>query len=367
MIQQLLPKHYTDQPFFEKEINSLFETNWQFACMKSEVPEKFSYCVVNYHNTSYFLTNTGKNGLRAFKNVCSHRGNKLYFDDFGKRPVMCLYHNWTYNADGKPINAFNKEFFETPEPDDLLLDQYEVAEVGEFVFVKLSKSDVTIQDQLGIFYDKLIELSAAIGKRIDINTNVHLSNWKLLVENVLECYHCLPVHQNSLYERLGIGGKPYVNFDFFNGNSSAHAPIDTDKIPPKRKKLLQYLESRTFKHESFYHLYLYPNLFISSTEGSSFYIGQALPDSSAQTSLRVRYFEANLPNMEDYRNYQDIINNDIVSFGNEVLNEDREIIQNVQKGLALHKKKLYLNKEEFRIKAFHEHYCSQINTHEFHQ
>ena len=364
MIQFLSPSNYVNQKYFEKEISIIYESNWQFACMKSEISKKNSYFVISYFNTSFFVINTGNNGIRAFKNVCSHRGNKIFLDDFGNRSMMCLYHNWVYNSDGKPTNAFTKDFFETPDESDLILDQYEVQEVGEFIFVNIENSKRTIKDQLGLFYDKLIEISDALGKKISYDLNLHEANWKLLVENVIECYHCLPVHKNSLFERLGIGLKPYTDFEFFNGNSSAHSPIDNDKISPKRKKILQYLEGRTFKHNSFYHLYIYPNLFISSTEGSSFYIGHALPNSSNETNLRVRYFEGKIDNIEDYRNYQDVVNNDIVNFGNEVLNEDKVIIQNVQKGISMSTKKLYLNKEEFRIKYFHEHYCTQLDINE---
>jgi phenylpropionate dioxygenase-like ring-hydroxylating dioxygenase large terminal subunit len=361
MIQKLKPIHYINSEFFDKEISDIFETNWQFACMKSELSERFSYFVVEYGNKSYFVTNTGKDGIRAFKNICSHRANKIFLDDFGKRPIMCLYHNWTYNSEGKPINAFVKDFFESPEESDLLLEQYEVQIVGEFVFVNIGNSKKTIKEQLGNFHNKLIEISNAIGKKITYDCNLHKANWKLLVENVLECYHCLPVHKNSLVERLGVGLKPYINFDFDNGNSSGHAPIDSEKVSPKRKKILKYMENRLYKHDSFYHLYVFPNLFVSSTEGSSFYIGHALPNAVGETNLRIRYFEGKIDSIEKFREYQDIINEDIINFGNEVLNEDKVIIQNVQKGLSISNKNLYLNEEEFRIKAFHEHYCLQIN------
>ena len=361
MIQKLIPFHYTDRKYFRKEIKEVFESNWQFACMKSELLERNSYFVVDYNNNSFFVTNTGKDGIRAFKNVCSHRANKIFLDDFGKRPIMCLYHNWTYNCNGKPINAFVKEFLETPEESNLLLDEYKVQIVGEFIFVNVGNSKKTIKEQLGNFYDKLIEISSSLGNKINYDYNLHKANWKLLVENVLECYHCLPVHKNSLVERLGVGLKPYINLDFYNGNSSGHAPIDSEKVSPKRIKILQYMENRLFKHDSFYHLYIYPNLFISSTEGSSFYIGHGLPNAVNETNLRIRYFEGNIDNIENFREYQNIINNDIINFGNEVLNEDKFIIENVQKGLALSTKSLYLNEEEFRIKAFHEHYCTQIN------
>lgn len=365
MIQKLKPIHYTNREYFDKEILDVFEANWQFACMKSELEERFSYFVVEYSQNSYFLTNTGKDGIRAFKNVCTHRANKIFLDDFGKRPIMCLYHNWTYNSKGKPINAFAKEFFEAPEESALLLDQYEVQIVGEFVFVNIGKSKQTIEDQLGVFHDKLLEISEALGKKIVYSSNLHHSNWKLLAENVLECHHCLAVHKNSLVERLGLGLKPFINFEFFKGNSSGHLPIDEGQISLKRKKLLKYLDNREFKHDSYYHLFIFPNLFISSTEGISFYIGHALPNDFCETNLRTRYFECKIKNMEEYRNYQDFVNTDIVNFGNEILNEDKKIIQNVQKGLAISNKSLYLNKEEFRIKEFQEHYCTQIKAYDF--
>ncbi len=364
MIQKLKPVHYTTREYFDKEILDVFEANWQFACMKSELEERFRYFVVEYSQNSYFVTNTGKDGIRAFKNVCSHRANKIFLDDFGKRPVMCLYHNWTYNSEGKPINAFLKEFFETPKESDLTLDQYEVQIVGEFVFVNVGNSKKRIEDQLGIFYDKLIEISKALGKKITYDSNLHKANWKLLVEDVLECHHCLAVHKNSLVERLGLGHRPFINFEFFNGNSSGHLPIEKDRISVKRKKLLMYLDNREFKHDSYYHLFIFPNLFISSTEGISFYVGHALPNDFLVTNLRIRYFECKIKNMEEYRNYQDFVNTDIVNFGNEILNEDKQIIQNVQKGLSISNKGLYLNKEEFRIKEFQEHYFSQIKAYD---
>jgi phenylpropionate dioxygenase-like ring-hydroxylating dioxygenase large terminal subunit len=365
MKQKLKPIHYTNKKYFKKEIKDVFQNNWQFACMKSEVSQKFSYFVVEYSQNSFFVTNTGKDGIRAFKNVCTHRSNKIFLDDFGKRPVICLYHSWTYNSNGKPINAFSKDFFEAPEDSDLLLDQYEVKVVGEFVFVNVGQSNKTIEDQLGVFYNKLLEISDALGNKISYSCNLHRCNWKLLAENVLECHHCLSVHKNSLVERLGIGHKPFTNFEFFKGNSSGHLPIEKGEISVKRKKILQYLDNRKFKHDSYYHLFIFPNLFISSTEGVSFYIGHALPNHFCKTNLRTRYFECKIANMEDYRNYQDFVNSDIVNFGNEILNEDKEIIENVQKGLSISNKNLYLNKEEFRIKEFHEHYCSQINTYDF--
>jgi choline monooxygenase len=365
MIQKLKPIHYTNREYFDKEILDIFENNWQFACMKSELSERFSYFVVEYGNKSYFVTNTGKDGIRAFKNVCSHRANKIFLDDFGKRPIMCLYHNWTYNSEGKPINAFAKDFFETPEESDLLLEQYEVQIVGEFVFVNVGNSKITIEEQLGEFYNKLIQISNALGMKITYDCNLHKANWKLLVENVLECYHCLPVHKNSLVERLGVGLKPFMKFEFFNGNSSGHLPIANNQVSVKRKKMLNYLDKREFKHDSYYHLFIYPNLFISSTEGISFYIGHALPNNFCETNLRTRYFECKIKNIEEYRNYQDFLNSDIVNFGNEILNEDKIIIQNVQKGLEISNKSLYLNKEEFRIKEFQEHYCLQINAYDF--
>jgi len=366
MIQKLKPYHYSNPEYFESEIKQVFDANWQFVCMKSEIPEQYSFATVDFFGKQYFAVNID-NEIKCFQNVCSHRSNKIYTEDFGKRPVMCLYHSWVYDKDGAPVNAFVKEFIEDVPADELKLTEYEIATVGDFVFANFGLCTISLKDQLGFFYDELETFSEFLGHKIENVTMVNQANWKLLIENVLECYHCSTVHKESLFSKFGMGRKSLEDVKIFNGSSSFEIPFLPNKDSKRRDKILRYLEDRKKKHGSFYHIFIFPNLFITSTEGLSFYVAQLQPVAFDKSVLKARYFEPKVEGIDNHRNLQDMVNQDIVNFGSQVIEEDRLIIENVQKSLGIHNKNLYLNKEEIRIQAFHEQYCSQIDTHEFHQ
>src|SRR5690606_29503708 len=94
----------------------------------------------------------------------------------------------------------------------------------------------------------------------------HQANWKLLVENVLECYHCASVHPETFITGLGVGRKPISNVEMSaQGHSSSHFPRTPIKREALRKKIISHLDDRGLTHNSFYHIHIFPNLFISST------------------------------------------------------------------------------------------------------
>lgn len=364
MIQQLKPFHYSDEQYFKQEIPQIFNSNWQFVCLKSEIAEQFSFATVNYFGQQYFAVNINNN-IYSFQNICTHRANKIYLEDFGKRPIMCLYHSWVFDENGKPQNAFNKEFIENVDVDELTLTNYKVEIVGDFVFVNFGNCKISLKEQLGFFYDELISFSGFMGKKIENVTMENQANWKLLIENVLECYHCATVHKDTLFKKFGMGKKSLENVKLFNGNSSFEIPLIASKDTIRRDKILKYLDARKLKHSSFHHIFIYPNLFITSTEGISLYVAHLQPISSSKSILKARYFEPDIDEIEEYRNLQDIVNDEIVNFGSFIINEDKDIIENVQKSLFISNRNLHLNREEVRIKEFHEQYCSQINTYDF--
>src|SRR5690606_24925094 len=100
------------------------------------------------------------------------------------------------------------------------------------------------------------------------------------------------VHPDTFITGLGVGRKPISNVEMSaQGHSSSHFPRTPIKRESLRKRIISHLDGRGFIHDSFYHIHIFPNLFISSTEGTSFYVGHAVPLSADQTSLRVRFFE----------------------------------------------------------------------------
>src|SRR5690606_29130732 len=121
-----------------------------------------------------------------------------------------------------------------------------------------------------------------------------------------------------------------------------------------------HLDHRLFSHDSFYHIHIFPNLFISSTEGTSFYVGQALPVSATETQLRIRFYEPSVELSETARARQDAINMQSTPLGLRVIEEDRVILETQQQGISQTHRTPNIGNEEVRISHFHTCYSNAM-------
>jgi phenylpropionate dioxygenase-like ring-hydroxylating dioxygenase large terminal subunit len=151
---------------------------------------------------------------------------------------------------------------------------------------------------------------------------------------------------------LGVGKAGIEQERFAGPHSSSHFPRTATGTENRRQKALAYLDAREFAHDSFFHIYIFPNLFISSTQGLSFYIGNALPLSATETGLRFRLFEPKLDLTRAQRAAQDMVNQSGKTLGRAVIEEDRTILENVQRGVTLSEKPGVIGRDEVRIAAF---------------
>lgn len=343
--------NYFRPEILEDELGALFDPFWQFGALKSELGSDRDFVCVDYKGTSAVLQNF-RGDIRAFANVCSHRFNRIQPGERGNRPLMCSYHGWNFDVTGFPRGMPRREGFALDDRELLCLTRYEVETCGNFVFFRKRTGGPSLRDYLGDFYTVLEQIGSYFGPEIDSGAIAHSANWKLLVENVLECYHCAVVHQETFVKTLGIG-KAGIEQERFDGpHSSSHFPRTDIGAEGRRAKALAYLDSREFAHDSFFHIHIFPNLFISSTQGLSFYIGNALPLSATETRLRYRLFEPRLDLTRAQRSAQDMINASGVTLGRAVLEEDRAILENVQRGVQLTEKPGVIGRDEVRIAAF---------------
>ncbi|RZK40223.1 MAG: aromatic ring-hydroxylating dioxygenase subunit alpha [Pedobacter sp.] len=364
----LKKSNYYDQEHFDFEKEKIFSQNWVFGCIQDEVKNNNDFVTIDVAGKPIVIQNF-KGIIKAFLNVCSHRFNKIQTTDFGKRPLTCGYHCWSFNQDGVPFFVPKKETFNglvdaDGAPDSAFnLTEFRTETCGNFVFINLSNSsDVTLEQHLGNHYNKLIDISQFIGNKIHFGKIEHKANWKILIENVLECYHCSVVHKDSLFGKLGVGSMPISEIEYSDSHSSCHFPKIQRKSDEKKRKILAFLDERSFKHDSFYHIFIFPNLVISSTEGASFYVGQLCPVSASETELRVRFFEPNIDYTEVNQGIRDILADESVKLGYEILEEDRAILENIQKGVQFTDSVGIVSEEEIRIKYFFEKYLKTINN-----
>lgn len=348
-------KWYTKKKYFEFEFENIYKKNWIFAGLTSDLQNNNDFITLQIGKSSVVIQNF-KGQLVAFQNICSHRFKRIQTEEKGNRPFFCKYHGWNYDKEGMP-RIPKQDTFDLGETSCLKLKKYKLETCGNFVFVNLNiDCNITLEEYLGGYFVELEQIS----NHLDINLNEnkvikHKSNWKLLVENVLEGYHCPLVHKESLVD-LGYCIDIPIDVKFYNNHSSWHSP-KIKKTEDKINSKLEFLNHLTFKHESFYHLYIFPNLFISSTSGSFFYIGNLLPMTKKKSNLICNFFGANYD--RDLNIKEKSLNKAMFAYNVEsaikVLFEDKPMVESCQKGLEENSNKtgILSKTEEIRILEFH--------------
>ncbi len=349
---------YFIDDFFEEEIEMIFKKKWIYVCLTDEIVSKNDYKTVDLKNLSIFIYNTG-DGIKAFKNLCPHRFNKIFCSKYGNGPMVCKFHSWAFDINGKNKNPeIQKLDIETQNC--LSLEQYKVSIVGKFVFVKLNDDNSSIQEYLGDYYDKLIYVSENLGQRIYSEDNVHSVNWKLLVENVIDKSHCKSLHRNTLVN-IGLCIKKDED-EFFqkNGSSIKLYKVDSKKDEKSRKILNKYL-TRNISNDYYEHVYIYPNLTVGIFEGLNFTIGSINPQKVDESTYELQYYYSKINS--DNLIVSELLENmkeEVIRFGNQVFKEDKEILEVVQKSINQATHNGYLISDENRLRHFYELYNETI-------
>ena len=345
--------YYINKDKFDFEINQIYKKQWLFACTTGDLAKHNDFITLEFNEVSIAIHNF--NGeLCAFQNICSHRLKRIHTEKSGNRPFICMYHGWNYNKNGIPSIPKIKSF-QFDNIDCLKLKKYKLEICGVFVFVNMSNNEIPdLKTNLGPFYNDLINISKYLGPFSRDGILPHSANWKFLVENVLEGYHCPLVHKNSLVD-LGYCIDFPNDIKFYNNHSSWHSPkiISNNKISKK----LDFLHYLTFQHNSFYHIYIFPNLFISSTSGGFFYIGKLTPISSTVSDLNYSFFSPSYS--RDLTDKEILLDKTLFSLNCdsalEVLFEDKPMVESSQDGIkeeCIQTGILSLT-EEVRIIQFH--------------
>lgn len=351
--------HYYRPDVFEQEIGRLFAGSFEFVGLTTELQQDRDFVCVDYAGCAIVVQNF-KGTLKAFKNVCSHRFNQIQWEDRGNRPLTCRYHGWSYNASGAPIGAASRVEDLAEVQQMLCLTEYRLETCGLFVFVTRTRTDTTLREYLGSFYEVLETLSLSIGPQIHFGRVPHKANWKVLVENVIDNQHCALLHRET-FVSFGFCRTPVEDVVLEGVHSSWHVPRTAMPRDGVRRRALSHLKSRSFAHDSFYHIYIFPNLFIASTEGISFYIGHALPIAAEETVLRVRYHEPKVQLDGSQRVRQDLLNDQTRTYGLDIVEEDRPILESIQKGVRLANNDGVVTKGEPRIAAFMDRYSELMS------
>ena len=192
----LLPKRvYHDPAIHEWERENILRRDWVMVAREEDVPEPGSYQLVTLDGEDLIVVRGRDRTLRAFHNVCRHRGTAVAEESCGKLVrFQCPYHAWIYDLDGTLIRAKHTEDLEDFQFEDFGLAAVRLDTWQGFVFLNLDPDAVPLADQLG-------DLTSHLG-RFDFSTLRSAkrteydvaANWKFIAENYSECYHCPGLH-----------------------------------------------------------------------------------------------------------------------------------------------------------------------------
>ena len=298
---------YSDEEQLRRERALIFARAWQYGGRAAQVAEPGSYLATDAGGVPILVTRDRQGSLGAFVNVCRHRGAVL-MDGCGRRNTLqCHYHAWTYDLDGSLRNAPRSEREADFEDADWSLLPASVDTWGPFVFVNPDPGAVPLAEHLG-------DLPVILGRAIDIDaiefhSRVEFSanaNWKIVVENFLECYHCPTAHP-SFSEEVDVHPDRYL--------LEAHPTFAA-----------QFAQAKKTGERGQFHL-LFPNTGLNVFPGpANLSIGPIAPAGPGRTERYLDYFFAPGLDAEWIAEF--------FAFDDQVGREDSILVESVHRGMA---------------------------------
>jgi Rieske 2Fe-2S family protein len=196
-------RYYIDPEIYAREQERIFSEMWVCVGRADDVPAPGQIKTVNVGRESVLIIRGRDGQVRAFLNVCRHRGARLCVEPEGTvgAVIQCKYHAWSYAHDGRLVGAPNMARDEHFNKEEYGLVPVHLAVWHGLIWVNLSDDPAPAEEQLnGPVQARLGDLEMfdrwemgrlVVGKRIEYEFE---ANWKITVENFMECYHCGPVH-----------------------------------------------------------------------------------------------------------------------------------------------------------------------------
>jgi phenylpropionate dioxygenase-like ring-hydroxylating dioxygenase large terminal subunit len=298
---------YGDDELLRRERAQIFARSWQYGGRAEQVAEPGSFLATDAGGVPVLVTRDTEGELRAFINVCRHRGAVLTEGCGTRNTIQCHYHAWTYELDGSLRTAPRSDREAGFDRDDWSLVPASVGEWGPFLFVNPAPDAEQLVDHLG-------ELPEIVARDLNLNDLVFHSrvefgsnaNWKIVVENFLECYHCPTAHPG------------------FSAEVDVHP--DRYKLEAHPTFSAQFAQAKRTGERGQFHL-LYPNTSINVFPGPpNLSIGPVLPNGTGRSERYLDYFFA--PDADE-RWIEDFF-----AFDNQVGAEDTVLVESVHRGMA---------------------------------
>ena len=323
---------YSDPDYFAAEMARVIRPSWQVVCHVSDVPATGDWHTLDYAGESVIVTRSEDGGVRAFTNVCRHRGSRLVDGASGcAKKLVCPYHAWTYALDGRLTGVPGKREYPTLDIDKSGLVPVDLELWNGFILVRLEGSGPSVAEMMQPYAAMVapyrFEELRAVG-RVTLRTRE--VNWKNVADNYSDGLH-IPVAHPGLTRLFGkgYGIEAEPNVDRMWGGL-----IDQPSANPSERLYQKFLPSVPHLPEEAQRLWLYfklwPNVAFDIYPDQVDFM-QFIPVSPTRTLIREISYA--LPDARREMKAARYLNWRI---NRQVNAEDTMLIQRVQDGMASH-------------------------------
>jgi choline monooxygenase len=347
----LSPDAYFDAGWFDRELETVFRSNWLYAGMLCDFPSDGNWVTVTYGSRSWIILRS-EEGFRCFRNVCSHRHSRILSDRSGCGPLRCAYHGWTYGSNGVPTGLpGQRENFDLAPHERLALKLPEgrAVAIGNFVFFRDASDEDQPRPRMGDdAVSLLLNLSETFASPFEIGEHQWRANWKAGVENTLEPYHATFVHADSLAQIIDLRYHTQLETRF---NCHRHELREASVGWWSKMLGLAGIE-KPRNYSDYWHFHIHPNLCIGLTNGSLLSIQSFEPVSTESVCLRFRLFLPDGPRGQGNEVMATTLKRFLSEYNAQILAEDREPVEACQVGIRDAAGKALLGESEARIGSF---------------
>jgi Rieske 2Fe-2S family protein len=188
---------YVDEEIFRADLEAVFETDWLFACNVCEIKRPGDYLTLEIGANSVVVLRDREGEVRAFHNTCRHRGSRICNAERGHvNRLVCPYHQWVYELDGRLRHArqMPKDF----DVSGYGLKPAHVEVICGMVYVSIADNPPSLARYREAVTPYIAPHQPDRTKVAYSSTIVEEANWKLVIENNRECYHCAANHPELL-------------------------------------------------------------------------------------------------------------------------------------------------------------------------
>ncbi|KAB2333275.1 aromatic ring-hydroxylating dioxygenase subunit alpha [Cytobacillus depressus] len=206
---------YTKPEVLDVEKRVIFSKTWQYAGHTSQFTKPGDYITMEVADRPIIISYGQDGELRAFYNVCTHRAAKLAEGEGNKPVFTCPYHAWTFRLDGSLHRAPNMNGVENFNHEDYCLKTIRLEVLESFIFINLDPNAPSMSSQFPDLFQHVKKYDLASFKRVRVKETICKSNWKIGIDNYLECDHCSIVHK-ALVSKLDMNQYEVAMYDNYS-------------------------------------------------------------------------------------------------------------------------------------------------------